>query len=58
MKTLLKKSAILKTISLKIGAYLHKIDSVPQEDDSDFEDEESATPTSSETIYTAPFQVE
>lgn len=40
MKTLLKKSAILKTISLKIGAYLHKIDSVPQEDDSDFEDEE------------------
>lgn len=40
MKTLLKKSAILKTISSKIGAYLHKIDSVPQEDDSDFEDEE------------------
>ena len=39
MKTLLKKSAILKTISLKIGAYLHKIDSVPQEDASDFEDE-------------------
>ena len=40
MKTLLKKSAILKTISLKIVSYLHKIDSVPQEDDSDFEDEE------------------
>lgn len=40
MKTLLKKSAILKTISSKIGAYLHKIDFVPQEDDSDFEDEE------------------
>ena len=41
MKTLLKKSAILKTLSSKIGAYyLHKIDSVPQEDDSDFEDEE------------------
>ena len=40
MKTLLKKSAILKTISSKICAYLHKIDSVPQEDDSDFEDEE------------------
>lgn len=33
MKTLLKKSAILKTISAKIGAYLHKIDAVPQEDD-------------------------
>lgn len=40
MKTLLKKSAILKTISSKIGAHLHKIDSVPQEDDSDFDDEE------------------
>lgn len=40
MKTLLKKSAILKTISAKIGAYLHKIDAVPQEDDSDFEDDE------------------
>ena len=40
MKTLLKKSAILKTISSKIGTYLHKIDAVPQEDDSDFDDEE------------------
>ena len=40
MKTLLKKSAILKTISSKIGAYLHKINSVPQEDDSDLEDAE------------------
>lgn len=40
MKTLLKKSAILKTISSKIGAYLHKIDAVPQEDDSIFDDEE------------------
>ena len=40
MNTLLKKSAILKTISSKIAAYLHKIDSVPQEDESDFDDEE------------------
>ena len=38
MKIQLKKFAVLKTISSKIGAYLHKIDAVPQEDDSDFED--------------------
>lgn len=40
MKTLLKKPAILKTISSKKGAYLHKIDAVQQEDDLDFDDEE------------------
>ena len=40
MKMLLKKFAVLKTISSKIGAYLHKIDAIPPEDDSDFEDEE------------------
>ena len=40
MKIQLKKFAVLKTISSKIGAYLHKINAVPQEDDSDFEDEE------------------
>lgn len=40
MKTQLKKFAFLKTISSKIGAHLHKIDAVPQEDDSDFDDEE------------------
>lgn len=40
MKTLHKKFAALKTISSKIGAYLHKIDAVPQEDNSDFDDEE------------------
>ena len=40
MKMLLKKFAVLKTIFSKIGAYLHKIDVVPQEDDSDFDDEE------------------
>jgi hypothetical protein len=40
MKTQLKKSAVLKTIPSKIGAYLHKIDADPQEDDSDFDDEE------------------
>lgn len=40
MKMLLKKFAVLKTISSKIGAYLHKIDAVPPEDDSVFDDEE------------------
>lgn len=46
MKTLLKKSAILKTISSKISTYLHEIDADPQEDDSDFDDEEwMACPT-------------
>lgn len=40
MKTLHKKFAALKTISSKIGAYLHNIDAVPQEDNSDFDDEE------------------
>ena len=40
MKALLKKSAILKTISSKISTYLHAIDADPQEDDSDFDDEE------------------
>ena len=40
MKTQLKKFAVLKTIFSKIGAYLHKIDAVPQEDESDFDDEE------------------
>ena len=40
MKTLLKKSAILKTITSKISTYLHEIDADPQEDDSDFDDEE------------------
>lgn len=39
MKTQPKKFAVLKTISSKIGAYLHKIDADPQEDDSDFDDE-------------------
>ena len=39
-KTLLKKSAILKTISSKISTYLDEIDADPQEDDSDFDDEE------------------
>ena len=46
MKALLKKSAILKTISSKISTYLHAIDADPQEDDSDFDDEEwMACPT-------------
>ena len=46
MKTLLKKSGILKTISSEIGTYLHAIDVDPQEDDSDFDDEEwMACPT-------------
>ena len=40
MKTQLKKFAVLKTIFSKIGAYLRKIDAVPQEDESDFDDEE------------------
>lgn len=40
MKTQLKKFAVLKTISSKISTYLHEIDAVPQEDDSDFDDEE------------------
>lgn len=40
MKTQPNKFAVLETISSKIGAYLHKIDVVPQEDDSDFDDEE------------------
>ena len=40
MKTLLKKSAILKTITSKISTYLHEIGADPQEDDSDFDDEE------------------
>lgn len=40
MKTLHKKFAALKTISSKISTYLHKIDAVPQEDDSDLDDEE------------------
>ena len=40
MKILLKKFAALKTISSKISTYLHEIDADPQEDDSDFEDEE------------------
>ena len=39
-KTQLRKFAVLKTISSKAGAYLHKIDAVPQEDDLDFDDEE------------------
>jgi len=39
MKTQLKKFAFLETISSKIGAHLHKIDAVPQEDESDFDDE-------------------
>ena len=40
MKMLLKKFAVLKTISSKISTYLHEIDADPQEDDLDFEDEE------------------
>lgn len=40
MKMLLKKFAALKTISSKISTYLHEIDADPQEDDSDFDDEE------------------
>ena len=40
MKMLLKKFAVLKTISSKIDVYFHKIDAVPQEDDSVFDDEE------------------
>ena len=40
MKMLLKKFAALKTISSKISTYLHEIDANPQEDDSDFDDEE------------------
>lgn len=40
MKMLLKKFAILKTISSKISTYLDEIDADPQEDDSAFEDEE------------------
>lgn len=39
MKTQLKKFAFLETISSKIDAHLHKIDAVPQEDESDFDDE-------------------
>ena len=53
MKTQLKKSAVLKTIPSKIGAYLHKIDAVPQGDDSDFDDEEwMACPTKSALAHT------
>ena len=40
MKTMLKKTAVLRTISSKIITYLHEIDADPQEDDSDFVDEE------------------
>ena len=40
MKTLLKKFAILKTISSKIDTCLHKINVNLQEDSSDFDDEE------------------
>ena len=40
IKTQLKKFAVLKTIFSKTGDYLHKIDAVPQEDESDFDDEE------------------
>ena len=40
VKTLLKKFAILKTISLKIDTYLHKINVNLQEDSSNFDDEE------------------
>lgn len=54
MKTQLKKFAVLKTISSKISTYLHEIDAVPQEDDSDFDDEEwmdyPAKPTLSHVI--------
>lgn len=40
MKTQLKKFAVLKTTSSKVSTYLHEIDAVPQEDESDFDDEE------------------
>ena len=54
MKTQLKKFAVLKTISSKISTYLHEIDAVPQEDDSDFDDEKwmdyPAKPTLSHVI--------
>ena len=40
MKTLLKKFAILKTISSKIDTCLHKINVNLQEDSSDFDDKE------------------
>lgn len=40
MEPLLKKFAVLKTVSSKISAYLHKLDADPQEVDSDFDDEE------------------
>ena len=40
MKTLLKKFAILKTISSKVDTCLHKINVNLQEDSSDFDDEE------------------
>lgn len=40
MEILLKKFAILKTISSKIDTYLHKINVNLQEDSSDFDDEE------------------
>lgn len=54
MKTQLKKFAVLKTISSKISTYLHEIDAVPQEDDSDFDDEKRmdypAKPTLSHVI--------
>ena len=43
MKTQLKKSAVLKTIPSKISTYLHKIDADPQEDDSDFDNEDGWT---------------
>ncbi len=55
MKTQLKKSAVLKTIPSKIGAYLHKIDAIPQEDDSDFNDEEWMDhPTKSSLAHILP----
>ena len=40
MKIILKKFAILKTISSKIDTCLHKINSNLQKDSSDFDDEE------------------
>lgn len=40
MRTLLKKFAVPKTIPSKINTYLHEIDADPQDDDSDFSDEE------------------
>lgn len=53
MKTLLKKSAILKTIFSKISTYLNEIDADPQEDDSDFDNEEwMACPTKPALAHT------